>query len=98
MSVDNNIINKFSGKLNEILQLELEAGNEIAETYEGDWPYLNSVMIFLNKPFITPIQRDLIDIKFRNVNDPHYWKAEYVDLTNRMWLCCGFDGANFELL
>ena len=97
-NIDNDTINKFTGKLKEILQLELMSGNKIAETYEGDWPYPNSIMIFLEKPFITPIQRDLKDINFRNVNDPHYWKAEYVDLKNKMWLCCKFDSPNFEPL
>jgi hypothetical protein len=97
-SIDNNTINKLTGKLNAILQLELKAGNRIVETYEGDWPYPNSIMIFLEKPFKTPILRDLEDITFNNVNDPHYWKAEYADLKNRMWLCCRFDGSNFEPL
>lgn len=89
-SIDNNIVNKLTGKLNEILHLELQAGNEIVETYEGDWPYPNSIMVFLGKPFKTPIQHKLIDIEFRNVNDTHYWKAEYVDIKNKMWLCCKF--------
>lgn len=97
-SIDNNTINKFNGKLNEILQLELIAGNKIVETFEGDWPYPNSMMIFLEKPFKTPILRDLKDIKFNNINDPHYWKAEYVDFNNKMWLCCKFDGPNFDPL
>ncbi len=97
-SVDIDTINKFTGTLNEILQLELKAGNKIDETYEGDWPSPNSIMIFLEKPFITPILRNLQDISFNNVNDPHYWKAEYVDLNNKMWLCCKFDGPNFEPL
>lgn len=98
MSIDKNAIHKFTGKINEILQLELKAGNEIVETFEGDWPVPNSIMIFLEKPFITPIQRDLIDITFNNINDPHYWKAEYVDMNNKLWLCCRFNGPNFDPL
>lgn len=98
MAIDPNIIVKFSGKLNEILELELKAGNKIVETSEGDWPCPGSVMIFLEKPFKTPIQRDLSGIEFRNINDPHYWKAEYVDVKNKMWLCCKFDGPDFEPL
>ena len=98
MNIDSNAINKFSGKLNEILQLELKAGNRIVETSEGDWPYPGSIMIFLEKPFKTPIQRELEGVLFRNINDPHYWKAEYVDLKNKMVLCCGFDGPDFKPL
>lgn len=92
MSIDINTIRKFSGKLNEILDLELKAGNRIVETYEGDWPYPNSIMIFIDKPFKTPIQRNLENIEFHNINDPHYWKAEYFDKNNNMWLCCKFNG------
>jgi len=55
-------------------------------------------MVFLGKPFLTPIRRDLTDIIFNDVNDAHYWKAEYVDLRNNMWLCCKFDGPNFKSL
>ena len=98
VGIDSSVIDRFKGKLNDILELEIKAGNTITETYEGDWPFQNSIMIFLRRPFLTPIQRDLEDIQFRIVNDPHYWKAEYVDVKNNMHLCCGFDGPNFEPL
>jgi hypothetical protein len=98
MSVDIDTINKFAGKLIEILQLELKKGNKIDETFEVDWPFPNAIMIFVEKPFITSILRHLQDITFNNVNDPHYWKAEYVDLNNKMGLCCKFDGPSFESL
>jgi hypothetical protein len=96
--VNSNTIMKLEGKLKEILELELKAGNTVEETYEGDWPLPNSIIVFLGKPFITPIQRNLPNIEFRNINDPHYWKAEYSDKSNRMWLCCRFNGPNFDLL
>ena len=31
---------------------------------------------------MTPIQRNITDVDFRNVNDPHYWKAENNDKKN----------------
>jgi len=97
-NVKNEIANKVTGKLKEILERELSAGNEIRETYEGDWPQEGSVMVFLSKPFKTPIQRDLPDIEYTLVNDPHYWKAQYLDTTTNVYLCCKFDGPNFEPL
>ena len=98
IGIDYNTINKLNGTIEEILLLELSAGNEIVETYEGDWPLPNSIMVFLEKPFKTAIQRNLSSVEFRNINDPHYWKAEYVDKDNKMWLCCNFDGPNFKPL
>lgn len=98
MEIDKSIIDKFSGKLKEILIEELQSGNEVVEVYEGDWPCPNAIMIFLRKPFVTPIQRNLLDIEFRNINDAHWWKAEYADKKNKMWLFCKFDGPDFEPL
>ena len=48
-------------------------------------------MIFLDKPFKTPIQKDLENVEYRDINDPHYWKAEYFYKENRQFLCCKFD-------
>lgn len=45
------IISSFCGGLEEILTLELNAGNRICEIYEGDWTYAKCVMLFLAKPF-----------------------------------------------
>jgi hypothetical protein len=42
---------------------------------------------------MTKIRRDIPGVTFRNVNDPHYWKAEYRDESLREYLVCGFDGA-----
>jgi len=97
-NVENEIVNKVTGTLKEILERELSAGNEICETYEGDWPQEGSVMVFLSKPFKTPIQHDLPHIEYALVNDPHYWKAQYFDTTTNVYLCCKFDGPNFDPL
>ena len=97
MLINNNDIENFTGELKNILDMELSAGNKICETYNGDWPFPNSIMIFLDKPFITPIRRDISGIEFRNVNDPHYWKAEYHDKILNMFLCCNFGNMpNFD--
>ena len=89
---------KITGRLKEILEKELSAGNKICEIYEGDWPEKEAVMIFLSKPFKTPIQHNIPNIRYTLINDPHYWKAEYADLTNNVHLFCNFDGPNFDPL
>lgn len=93
-NVDDSVVKRFTGVLKDILELELKAGNKIVETYDardGTFPVPNSIMIFLEKPFKTPIQKDSNKIEYRDVNDPHYWKAEYFDKENLQFLFCKFD-------
>jgi len=71
-----------------ILKEELKAGNEIDEISKGDWPDKNSILIFLKKPFLTPIRQNLPYVEYRLINDPHYWKAEYHHQTSKILLCC----------
>lgn len=98
-SIDKGVLNKLSGKLKKILQAELRAGNTVVKASEGDWPEEGSVFVMLDKPFRTPIQRNSPGIAFTNVNDPHYWKAEYHDKAAKQILACGFGGRpNFSEL
>jgi hypothetical protein len=93
-NIDHNIIDRFAGDLKAILELELKAGNKIVETYESKdsaFPMPNATMIFLQKPFMTPIQNNSNGIEFNEVNDPHYWKSEYFDKQYKQFLCCKFD-------
>ena len=85
-------VDDFKGELRLILYKELEKGNKIVETYRGDWPYENTLMIFLERPFITPINRELEGITYSEINDRHYWKAEYYDEKNNQFLNCKFGG------
>ena len=92
IKIDDGFISKFSKALLEILDEELLKGNCICETFKGDWPYKNpeSKMIFLAKPFCFKPQKELKGIKYIEVNDPHYWKAEYYDTNDNSFLCCKF--------
>jgi hypothetical protein len=83
----------FIGKLREVLEAELAAGNRIQEEWAGNWPLEQCRVILLKMPFQAPIRKDMNSIEFRNVNDPHYWKAEYYDAANNEFLACGFGGA-----
>ena len=88
--IDEQIVERFQGKLKEILDAELKSGNIITEAWHGDWPYAGISLVSLRDPFKTPIQRNLENIDFRNVNDIHYWKAEYFDQANKQMLICRF--------
>lgn len=80
-------IDQFSMVLTEILDDELELGNDIAETARG-WPQSDSIIIFLAQPF--KAEYALENTEYREINDPHYWKAEYEDKLTKHLLVCRF--------
>lgn len=81
----------LAGPLANLLEQELKAGNEIKENWQGNWPFKETKVIFLRKPFLLPIQHNLPNIEFRNINDIHFWKDEYYDTKYEEMLVCGFD-------
>ena len=68
-----------------LLMEELLLGNEIAEVFSDQTLY-----VILEKPFLSPIRTDLQNISYNEVNDPHYWKAEYFDRQNWHVLACKY--------
>lgn len=80
-------INQLSSKLKQILKSELTKGNIISETSKG-WPKESSVFIVLSQPFKE--KYNLESVKFEEINDKHYWKAEYRDLEANHLLVCKF--------
>ena len=80
-------IGNFSSTLTKILNREIELGNEIVETSKG-WPDQNTIIIFLKKPFIDEYK--IKNTEYRNIDDPHYWKAEYFDSSTNHVLACKF--------
>lgn len=85
----NNILRfkKSHSKLYDILLAELEAGNTIRETYRGRFSDSDeTTFIFLNKTLKTKVRTDIPGITYMEVNDPHYWNAEYDDKENRLCL------------
>jgi len=91
-NIDEQIIQHFHGELRRILDKELGAGNRVAETWHGDWPCSDVWVVSLEYPFKSEVQKNLDGIEFRNINDPHYWKAEYYDSVNNLLLVCRFGG------
>ncbi len=80
-------IDTFSLILTKILNQEVELGNEIVETSKG-WPCEKTIIIILERPFMT--HNTFENVEYRNVDDPHYWKAEYVDHSTKHVLACRF--------
>ncbi len=62
--------------LRTILEAELAAGNEIAETGYG-WPDKESVSVRLRHPFRTKPSPLPAGVTYTEPSDPHWWKADY---------------------
>ena len=88
--INEKIVAKFHGELEKVINAELIAGNIIVETWSGNWPYDNVDVVSLQFPFRTPIKNDIVNIDFHDINDPHFWKAEYYDHENNLLLICKF--------
>ena len=67
---------RLAEPLRRILDAELAAGNAIGETGSG-WPKPGSVMVMLRKPFMVQHDPLATGVRFVEVNDPHWWKADY---------------------
>lgn len=80
-------IDNFSSTLTTILNQEIELGNEIIETSQG-WPEQETIIIFLKKPFLGNYK--IKNTEYRNVDNPHYWKAEYFHSSTNHVLACKF--------
>ena len=80
-------IEKLSQGLAEILNSEIDFGNEVIETFSG-WPKEETILVILKKPFFKRYLKE--QIEFREINDPHYWKDEYHDMVTDHILACKF--------
>ncbi len=73
--------------LRSILAMELAAGNEVMETGRG-WPDPDSVFVRLREPF-QGVGGELPDgVRYADVNDPHWWRAEYHTVKPKHLLVC----------
>lgn len=86
--IKNNNLYKLSNELEKILYSELKAGNTIREISVGGFGDEKHLYIFLNKTFIN--KKNYNNIKYIEINDPHYWKAEYTDIKNKQTIACPF--------
>jgi RimJ/RimL family protein N-acetyltransferase len=68
--------------LRAILEAELAAGNEVAET-GGGWPDADSVFVRLRDPFRTTLDPLPAGVIYTEPNDPHWWRADYSSVSPR---------------
>jgi hypothetical protein len=76
-------------ELRQFLDAELAAGNQIAETSAG-WPKPHSIFVMLALPFKTTPPALPSGVTYLEVNDPHWWKAEYDHAPSGHLLGCRF--------
>jgi hypothetical protein len=82
-------LNSLHPGLREVLDRELYAGNEIREIASG-WPKPMSVLILLQYSFRTADAPPPTGISFNEVNDPHYWLAEFCHEESGQIVACPF--------
>ena len=76
-------------ELNQILRAELAFGNSIVEV--ASWlPTCNKLIILRNK-FKHKFSENTNDVVFKELNDKHYWFAEYRTMDGSECLACGFN-------
>ncbi|POO52067.1 hypothetical protein CTT39_21555 [Agrobacterium rosae] len=74
-------------ELQSILRLEVARGNEIVEV--ANWPPKCRLFVMLSLPFITTHALSS-GLTYNELNDPHYWKAEYLYQEGLECLACRF--------
>ena len=87
---DEEHLRRLNSALVPLLEAELKAGNTVAETWRG-WPHQESLYILLARPFMVPRKQLPEGIRAVDVDDPHYWKAEYRHDESGHVLACRFD-------
>jgi hypothetical protein len=81
-------IEELCSELKKLLDAELSAGNEIVETWRG-WPKPESIGVMLSHPFKE--KHEVIpSVVFREIDDRHWWKAEYYFEPRNHILACRF--------
>jgi hypothetical protein len=76
-------------ELRAILDAELAAGNTIAEVSRGSGKP-DAVYVALRRPFQCRQLTMPPGVAFREINDPHWWKAEYEHAATGDLLVCRF--------
>ena len=92
------IVNRVSEKsalprlcpeLRELLAAELAANNLVVECRAGLYAP-DAVLILLSGPFRTTPSSLPAGVEYREVNDPHWWKAEYFHGPTKHCVACRY--------
>ncbi len=86
---DAKLLESLHPKLRDILDRELNAGNEIREMSAG-WPKPMSVLIILKYAFKAGGTSPPNGIVYNEINDPHYWFAEFLHEETSQIVACPF--------
>jgi hypothetical protein len=86
--IDPVVLGDLCDDLVPLVERELAAGNTVAETYRG-YP-APGVNVWLGLPFRAQHVDLPAHVVFNNVNDPHYWLAEYACTKHNNVLACPF--------
>ena len=78
-----------SERLQRFLEAELAGGNRITTGGPVEWGSLR-YFVMLREPFKTRAWERDEALVFREINDPHYWKAEVEDAIAGEVVACGF--------
>lgn len=73
-----------------VLLYELELGNNIVSIQNGDWPQEGSIVISLSSIFKNKNWENFDGVKYRDMNDPHYWRADIsikIDNVEHLIIC-----------
>ena len=77
-------------ELQSLLEAELAAGNLVVD-FGHDFPRAGCVLVRLAKAFRAVSNALPADVVLREVNDPHWWQAEYEHQPTGQFLVCGFE-------
>lgn len=65
-------------ELQPLLEGEIDAGNEVVETWKGDWPIENCIYVLFAKPLQT-VPEDLPEgLRLSHMGEIYYWGDEIV--------------------
>lgn len=87
VELDAPVLGRLHPGLRALLQAELAAGNEIAESAAG-WPEPDGLFVRLKHPFRVAHAGLPAGIRYARIDDPHWWEAEYSTESPRHILAC----------
>lgn len=83
------LLESLHPKLRNILDRELHIGNEIREISAG-WPTPTSILVILKYAFKTASTSHTDGLVYKELNDPHYWFAEFFHEETNQIVACPF--------
>ena len=83
------ILDRLSPPLRPLLEAELAAGNEVQD-FGADFPRPGSFLVRLKRKFRAIPAELPAGVVYRELNDVHWWQAEYEHTPSGHYLVCGF--------